>query len=405
MRKYFLIILLLAILFPLINAEEISINNGGTTGMVINPDSYIEGFFSGDNVIVPPSCGDGICGSGETCSNCQFDCGVCPPVCGDGTCNGAETCTTCSADCGNCGGGGGGGGGKQISLRVDPMEIKRNMLINSNIEENIGITNLDNSSSADFSISSSGFNPDLIVNFWDSKNREWSQTLSMTLSKGQTIDLRVRFSAPADVGEYNGTITIDGKTVKVDLNVQEKLLLFDSNIIVLNENYIVPQGDFLRTSVTLIPLGDKERMDVTLNYVIKDYNDSIYLTSSESILVENQINFKRNFDTGILPLGSYIVGLELIYPNGVAPSSAHFEITTGRQNTFFGKIVFFLINAILIVLILIILLIILRIIKQIREKSNREEKEKRVEKWKSEADKEPSKKQEAKVEEKSKDKE
>jgi hypothetical protein len=142
------------------------------------------------------------------------------------------------------------------------------------------------------------------------------------------------------------------------------LLLFDSNIIVLNDNYLVPQGDKLRTSVTLIPLGDKERMDVTLNYIIKDYEGHIYLTRSETVLIENQVNFKRNFDTGILPLGQYIVGLELIYPNGVAPSSAHFEVTQGRQNTFFGKVVFFLINLILIVLILIIILIVWRIIKQ-----------------------------------------
>ena len=106
-------------------------------------------------------------------------------------------------------------------------------------------------------------------------------------------------------------------------------------------------------------------MDVTLNYVIKDYNNRIYLTRSETVLVENQINFKRNFDTGVLPVGSYIVGLELIYPNGVAPSSAHFEVTVGRQSTFFGKLVFFLLNLILIVLILIILLIILRIILDI----------------------------------------
>jgi len=33
------------------------------------------------------------------------------PSCGNGSCSGGETCSTCPADCGECGGGGGGGGG------------------------------------------------------------------------------------------------------------------------------------------------------------------------------------------------------------------------------------------------------------------------------------------------------
>jgi uncharacterized membrane protein len=113
---------------------------------------------------------------------------------------------------------------------------------------------------------------------------------------------------------------------------------------------------------------------------MKDYNGRTYLTRSETVLVENQVNFKRNFDTGFLPLGQYIIGLELIYPNGVAPSSAHFEITIERENTFFGKVVFFIVNMILIILILIIILIVLRIIKQMQENRKQQEKERLLKK-------------------------
>jgi hypothetical protein len=404
MKKYILFIFSLAILFPLIIAEEISINNGGSTGMVITPDKYNEGFFSGD-VQVPVTCGNGVCDSDETCLNCQFDCGACAPVCGDGVCNGAETCSTCSVDCGGCGGGGGGGGGVPgANIRIDPTEIDRHMLINSNIEEDVGVLNLDSSTPITFTVSSSGFNPDLIVNFWDVENREWVKSFSLTLPAGGLQDLRVRFSAPNYTDNFTGLLHIDGKGVRVNLTVQEKLLLFDSNVIVLNENYIVPQGDMLRTSVTLIPLGDKERMDVTLNYVIKDYDGKIYLTRSETVLVENQVNFKRNFDTGFLPLGQYIVGLELIYPNGVAPSSAHFEVTFGRQNTFFGKLVFFIINIILLVLIILILLIILRMIKQIKANRKIEEqdkhRDKEIEEKENKIDNQSSKKNKNKENEK-----
>jgi len=46
-----------------------------------------------------PSCPDGFCSGGETCSDCAQDCGPCQESCGDGQCTGAEDCTNCPADC------------------------------------------------------------------------------------------------------------------------------------------------------------------------------------------------------------------------------------------------------------------------------------------------------------------
>ncbi|MCX6750762.1 MAG: myxococcus cysteine-rich repeat containing protein [Candidatus Pacearchaeota archaeon] len=405
MKKGALIVFLFLIinLFQLVSADVLSLNSGGDTGLVINPESLIEGFFSGDNVQVLSTCGNGIiespyeeCDDGNYNSGdgCSFSCSVESGY----TCTGQPSVCTKSEEPpeppeppptrpG------------EPYIRIDPNHIRRSMLINSNVEETIGITNLNRTSSTNFSIYSAGFDPDLIVSFWDDKNREWADSFSLIMSASEIYELRVRFSAPNETGFYNGTIFIDGKNASVILNVQEKLLLFDSNIIVLNPDYRVSQGEKLRTSVTLIPLGDKERMDVTLNYVIKDYNGKVYLTRSETVLVEEQVNFKRNFDTGTLPLGSYIIGLELIYSNGVAPSSAHFEVVLGRQSTFFGRIVFFLVNAILIILILIIILIILRIIKQMREKKKKEDREKFLEKLN------PKKKEDSKDKEEEKSKE
>ena len=62
-------------------------------------------------------------------------------------------------------------------------------------------------------------------------------------------------------------------------------------------------------------------------------------------------NFKRNFDTGQLPLDKYIVGLELVYPGGVAPSSAHFEVV--EKIILVGEIYLYLTTAILLILIII----------------------------------------------------
>jgi hypothetical protein len=52
-------------------------------------------------VLPVPGCGDGACGSDESCTTCPADCGGCP-WCGDGTCGAGETCAACPDDCGSC---------------------------------------------------------------------------------------------------------------------------------------------------------------------------------------------------------------------------------------------------------------------------------------------------------------
>ncbi|MEX2017457.1 MAG: hypothetical protein WD876_03210, partial [Candidatus Pacearchaeota archaeon] len=121
----------------------------------------------------------------------------------------------------------------------------------------------------------------------------------------------------------------------------------------------VIKGEDLRTRVTLIPLGDRERMDVTLDYTIRDYSGRIYLTQKETLLIQDRINFDRNFGTGSLPVGRYVVGLELRYPGGVAPSSAHFEVVARRPITF-GTIILWIVMLIIIIGIIIVLIILWR---------------------------------------------
>ena len=92
--------------------------------------------------------------------------------------------------------------------------------------------------------------------------------------------------------------------------------------------------------------------------------NKIYLTKSETLLVEKQMDLKRNFDTGGLPLGKYVIALELVYPGGVAPSSAHFEVIEKPPISIIGRIIIFLIILILIILIIIIILLIIRKLKE-----------------------------------------
>jgi len=57
----------------------------------------------------------------------------------------------------------------------------------------------------------------------------------------------------------------------------------------------------------------------------------------------------------------------LIYPYGVAPSSAHFEVVT-NQTGLFSEIIYWLLIAIVLVSILILIVIIIRTIRRLRKK-------------------------------------
>ena len=247
------------------------------------------------------------------------------------------------------GGGGGGGGIVTPNIEISPTEFDIELAVNTNIEKTITVKNLKNTVNT-VGIRQSNLNNMILI-----------PEPTLVLNPGETKSFNVVFIALNKTGIFTGKIIVGNKEIPVSINVRTKLLLFDSNIVVLNKDYLIPRGDELKTEVTLIPLGDENRLDVTLNYVIKDYDGKVYLTKSETLLVDKRIDFKRNFDTGILPLGQYVVGLELVYPNGVATSSAHFEVV--EKIFSLGSVVYYLIISILINAILIIILIISRIYK------------------------------------------
>ncbi len=347
-RTFNLILILLfssfyvILFFPFVSSDVISLNSGGSDTIVITPDKYIEGFFG----CVP-----------TTCAKLGYECDSWSDGCGKtlncGSCASGYTCSsgTCVAEDTGDGGTGGDGGGTAPgaeNVAVTPSSINVDMAINTVKDQILTVKNLKTSPLV-ISISQSGLDNMVII-----------PETSLTLQGAETKTFNVRFVAPAEPDIYTGNLIVGGVYVPVSLNVKTKLLLFDSNIVVLNRDYLVSKGSDLRTRVTLIPMGDPERLDVTLNYVIKDYNGKIYLTQSETVLVEKKMNFRKNFGTGGLPLGKYIVGLELVYPGGVAPSSAHFEMVEKSPTDFLGTLILILIALILIIAIVIVILIIMR---------------------------------------------
>ncbi|MFH1889807.1 MAG: hypothetical protein ABIJ58_02945 [Nanoarchaeota archaeon] len=293
------------------SADIISLNAGGNNEVIVSVDKFVDGFFFG---IPSPAAAAAAAATPAT----------------GGTTGGTTSTTTTT------------------SISLNPSSLDISMGVDTVQRKTISVTNL-GSSSVTVSVSQTDLD-DLIA----------LGSTSLTIPAGETANLNVTFAAPSDSGSYNGKIIIGGKEVLVTLNVYEGSLLFDSNIVVLNRDYTAFQGDKLETLVTLIPVGEPTRIDITLNYKIIDYSNKIFFTKSETLFVGDVTELERNFDTGALPPGSYILSLELIYPGGVAPSSAHFIIAGREIPAILGKLVIFLLVLIILVIIAILSIVVVR---------------------------------------------
>ena len=175
--------------FPLINADVISINPGGSGNIIVNPHELIEGFFSGiPTPTVTPVCGNGVIETGETCDDGNT-------VSGDGC---SSTCTTEVP--GEEPPGDGGDVGALIT--VSPTEFNINLAINTNVNRTITIKNL-RSEATTISVSQQDLDQNVIL-----------PVTELTLNAGETKEITVTFVGTSKTGIYTGSIIIgDRKSV------------------------------------------------------------------------------------------------------------------------------------------------------------------------------------------------
>ena len=203
-----------------------------------------------------------------------------------------------------------------VSIKTDINDIHLDLVINSNKRRSIKVTNTGNKE-GEIKISKSGLD-EMVV--FDQE--------SLVLAPGESKDVGILFLSYNQTGVYTGKLFIGDKEILVALDISSQELLFDVMIVVPDSNKRIKLGNTLESQVSLIPMGENPRLDVTANYIIKDFNGKIYSYESETFLIEGQKTFKKEFSTSSLIIGNYIVALELVYPNGVATSSSTFEVVT-----------------------------------------------------------------------------
>lgn len=145
-----------------------------------------------------------------------------------------------------------------------------------------------------------------------------SKIVALTINpieKGLLTGL-VRFS-------YRNTSVLE---VPIVLNIKSENFLFDTALTISDSDRLISPGQSLLAQIDLKQVGENDKIDVTANYIIKDYSGNIYLQESETFFVLNEKSYTKTFSSVTLAPGKYVLGVEIVYPGAFATSSLQFEV-------------------------------------------------------------------------------
>ena len=247
---------------------------------------------------------------------------------------------------------GGGGGSSSTSSSVAPSDFKADVttiektLALNRIE--LGQIKIDNNKNVTRTFTARVEVLNSIISFDND---------SITIDGDSSGEFNYRMTPPNNPGTYTGKIIISSNGVELQIpvvvNVKTEKSLYDIILTIPKSQKVLKSGDTLSTQIDLLQMGIKEKMDVTLNYAIKDFSGKVYLTQTETIAVEDQKTLQKEFDTHDLPDGDYVLSAELIYPDGVAVASSQFKVgsSLGFSNNLLIKILALVVLAVLVIVI------------------------------------------------------
>jgi len=136
------------------------------------------------------------------------------------------------------------------------------------------------------------------------------------------------------------------------VNVLSEGFLFDSTISLSRRYQTIKLGELLRAQFNLAQVGlPGEQVDVVAVYTIRDFEGNNYFEEKETFAVLGSKEYVKEFFTNNLPIGKYVLGLELVYPGAFASASAQFEVIAKRKlPADLMNFIFILILAVLVVL-------------------------------------------------------
>jgi len=258
-------------------------------------------------------------------------------------------------------GSGGGGGGSRISsedIIIDKKLIKISLKQGETKRESFIITN-QGSKKTELTIDFS-----LIEDFIKLDEKEF--TINPGESKVINIDFIARETTEPDI--YIGKIRISGYGIEEEIiaaiDVESRISIFDVSVEIPNEFTEISPGDELVAIVKIFNLGETGRIYANVEYIIKNQNDEIIISQTETIAVETQVNLIKKFKIPEdVKLGVYVIYIKTSHQGNTAGASSFFTVSRKINIWFYITII------LIIMLILIPLSIIIKNknIKQIKK--------------------------------------
>ncbi len=252
-------------------------------------------------------------------------------LCGGSACNIGASLTVVNPEEQSTETGGGGGGGstravpKAPDIEIDKDNVEVKPIQGEIKKETITITNPGNK--------------ELEIKL-DAKDIAEFVSLSedeFILKPGEKKSIIIEFSVDEneDLVIYKGNLSIIvnnilAEYIPLEIMILPKERIFFDIIIEIPDKYKdIKVGDELLATVRLFRMKDLGLIDANIKYIIKDIENNILLTEEETLLVETQTSFVKEFKIPEdFETGDYNLFIEVSYGNmTIGTSSTSFKVT------------------------------------------------------------------------------
>jgi len=130
---------------------------------------------------------------------------------------------------------------------------------------------------------------------------------------------------------YLGNLFIESggikKRVAITIEIESKEALFDVRLNIPEKYLKVYPGEELNSEIEIFNIVETGKVNVTIEYLIKDEQNREIISEEDTLMVENQISFVKiiKIPENIEP-GRYILYTRVIYNEKVASASAWFSV-------------------------------------------------------------------------------
>ena len=153
-------------------------------------------------------------------------------------------------------------------------------------------------------------------------NAKETKTIKLTFFAGETLHPDVYVTRLSITGA-----NIDEKLAIIAEVRTKDAALFDIDVEILEDYQRVKAGDKIITKIIVYNLGSKRRVDVKIDYSIKDLNGDIIISEHETLAVETVAEFTREIKLpSYLKEGIYAFGVTASYNGKIVTSGRTFEI-------------------------------------------------------------------------------